>query len=214
MLRLKDSKVKKQKMIIVSPTMYSYIYHPNKVTNAVYNFSLIQERLLNAFIFYLQDTIKEHWEGHNYTRMNLFQEFKNGQIDRIKIPLKEIYVPQNYARVIESIKELASLIMDLSYRHEYSKNNCYITQGLSGQMFKKNKRTSHIEVEIDGKVVNLMVKIKLNNKRNPLDHSRIAYVIARHTLSKYTSQIYKLICFWKKEENSSVCFLNFEYGYD
>lgn len=72
MLRLKDSKGKKQKKIIMAPTMYSYIYQVNSVTNAVYDYPLIQERVLNALIFQFQDAIKEHKEGHDNTKLTLF----------------------------------------------------------------------------------------------------------------------------------------------
>jgi hypothetical protein len=104
MLRLKDSKRVNPKKIVLVPVMYKFIYQPNRVTNAVYSFSLIQERLLNALIFYLQEAIKERMDGHDYTKLSIFQEFENDQIYRFKIPLKEISTPQNYAHVKESIQ--------------------------------------------------------------------------------------------------------------
>jgi hypothetical protein len=73
MLMSKDSKGKKQKKIIIVPAMYNYIYQPNRMTNANYDYSLIQERLLNAKIFYLQEVIKELMGVHNYTILTLFQ---------------------------------------------------------------------------------------------------------------------------------------------
>lgn len=196
----KDSKGNKQKKIIIVPVMYKFIYQPNRVTNAVYSYSLIQERLLNALIFYLQEAIKERMDGHDYTKMVLFQEFQNDQIYRFKIPLKEISTPQNYARVKESLKKLASLVVEIPYRDEQTKKQMTRYTGLIRvNVPKNNERTSHIEVETEKRVARMLIEIDMNKQGQPINYTRFEYQIAQNASSKYTSRIYKLLCSWRSK---------------
>ena len=80
MLILIDIKGRKQKKIKTVPAVRNYIYQPIRVTNSVYVYSLIQECLLNARIFYLQEVIKERMGVHHYTKLTLFQQFQSDQI--------------------------------------------------------------------------------------------------------------------------------------
>jgi hypothetical protein len=200
MLILKDSQGKKQRKIIMVPAVRNYIYQPNRVTNAVYVYSLIQERLLNALIFYLQEAIKERMGGHDYTNLALFKDFKAEQIYRFKIPLKEISTPQNYAHVKESIKKLASIVVEIPYRDEQTKKQMLRYTGLIRvNVPRNNERTSNIEVEIEKKVANLLIEIDLNKKGIPVNYTRFEYQIAQNASSKYTSRIYKLLCSWRNK---------------
>lgn len=197
---LKESKSKKHKKIIMVPAVCNYIYQPNRVTNAIYVYSLIQERLLNALIFYLQEAIKERMGGHDYTKLALFHMFQTDQIYRFKIPLKEISTPQNYGHVKESIKKLASLVVEIPYRDEHTKKQMLRYTGLiRANVPRNNERTSHIEVEIEKKVAHLLIEIDLNKEGKPVNYTRFEYQIAQNATSKYTSRIYKLLCSWRNK---------------
>jgi len=196
----RDSRGNKRKKILIVPGICKFIYQPNRVTNAVYSYSLIQERLLNALIFYLQEAIKERMDGHDYTKMVLFQEFQNDQIYRFKIPLKEISTPQNYAHVKESLKKLASLVVEIPYLDEHTKKQMMRYTGLIRvNVPKNNERTSHIEVEIEKRVARLLIEIDMNKEGQPINYTRFEYQIAQNASSKYTSRIYKLLCSWRSK---------------
>jgi len=196
----KDSRNINLKRTILIPEVDIYIYQPNRITNAIYDYSLIQERLLNALIFKLQDAIKEHWNGHDYTRLSLFQEFQNDKTYSFQILLKEISTPQNYAHVKDAIKGLASIIVEIPYRDEYTKKQMLHYTGLiRANVPKDNERTSYIEIEIEKEVAKLLIEIDINKQGQPINYTRFGYEIAQHASSKYTSRIYKLICSWKKK---------------
>src|ERR1035437_1052672 len=197
---LRDSKGNKQKRILLAPGISKFIYQPNRVTNAVYSFSLIQERLLNAFIFYLQEAIKERMDGNDYTKMLLFQEFQNDLVYRFNIPLKEISTPQNYPHVKESLKELASLVVEIPYRDEHTKKQMIRYTGfIRVNVPQNNERSSYIEVETEKKVARMLIEIDMNKDGQPINYTRFEYQIAQNASSKYSSRIYKLLCSWRSK---------------
>ena len=51
----------------------NYIFQPNCFTEAHYNCTLLQERLINAIINGLQDAILKRMHGGNYTQSKLFE---------------------------------------------------------------------------------------------------------------------------------------------
>ncbi len=202
---LKPFSTKKKKKVVMLPAIKSYVYQPNRVTNAVYDYSLIQERLFNAVIYYLQDAIKLSLKGESYTQLALFREFEQQQFIKIKIPLKEISIPQHYDQIKQSIKQLASVVIEIPYNDEITKEKRVIYKGLlSADVPQEASRTTHIEIEIDKRVAKLLIEIEQNKTGQPINYTRFVYEIAQNATNKYTSRIYKLICSWRKKGGFTI----------
>lgn len=202
---LVPSQTKKQKRLVMLPAIKSYIYQPNRITNAVYDYSLIQERIFNAVVFYLQDPIKLSLKGENYSQLRLFKEYEEESYIKIRIPLKEITIPQHYDQVKKSIKELASIVVEIPYRNETTKEDRLQYRGLlSADIPTDGTRTSYIEIEIDKRVAKILVEIEQNKVGQPINYTRFVYEIAQNASNKYTSRVYKLICSWRKKGGFTI----------
>jgi plasmid replication initiation protein len=190
----------KRNKIIMLPAVKDYIYQPNRVTNAIYDYSLTQEKIFNAVMFYLQDAIKVSRKGEDYTQLALFKDFKDSQFIKFKIPLKDLSIPQNYEHVKKSVKQLASIVVEIPYKDEVTKEEFIRYQGLLiANVPKENNRSSYIQVEIDKRIAKLLIDIEQNQYGQPINYTRFIYSIAQSAKNKYTSRIYKLICSWRKK---------------
>src|SRR5665648_769626 len=191
---------KKQQKIIMLPAFKDYIYQPNRVTNAIYDYSLTQEKVFNAVMFYLQDEIKFSRKGEYYTQLALFKDFSDSQFIKFKIPLKDLSIPQNYEHVKKAMKKLASIVIELPYKDEVTKEKYIRYQGLlNANVPVENNRSSFIQVEIDKRIAKLLIDIEQNQFGQPINYTRFLYSIAQSAKNKYTSRVYKLICSWRKK---------------
>ena len=196
----KPHKTKKTEKIIMLPAIRSYMYQPNRVTNAVYDYSLTQEKIFTAVMFYLQNAIAISRKGEDYTQLSLFKENATSSFIKFKIPLKDLSIPQNYEHVKKSVKQLASIVVEIPYKDEKTDENRIRYAGLlSADIPKENNRSSYIEVEIDKRIAKLLIDIEQNQYGQPINYTRFIYEIAQRAKNKYTSRIYKLICSWRKK---------------
>lgn len=199
-METKPYTTKKRQKIVSLPSIKNYVMQPNRVTNAVYDYSLIQERLFNAVIFYLQGAIQLSIKGENYEQLELWKNVpKNGYIN-ILIPLREISTPSNYDYVKSALKQLASIVVEIPYFNERTKSNWLrITGLLEANIPEKNDYSSHIEVSIKNDVAKFLIEIEKNANGDPIQYTRFLYQVAQSAKNKYTSRIYKLISSYKKK---------------
>ena len=182
------------------PEIKNYIYQPNRVTNSIYTYSLIQEKLLNAVIFYLQDAVKLSLKGQDYEQLTLWKDFSKESRIIIHIPLREISIPQHYDYVKNALKKLASMIVEIPYIEQETGKPWQKIRGLlSADIPDKSEYSSHIKILIDKDVAELLIKIDQNNLQQPINYTRFIYEIAQGASNKYTPRIYKLLCSWKKK---------------
>ena len=201
---------KKRKKVLMLPAFEDYIYQPNRVTNAIYEYSLTQEKVFNAVMYYLQDAIKISRNGADYTQLALFKEFNDSQFIKFDIPLKELSIPQNYEHVKKAIKQLASIVIEFPYKDKVTKENYMRYTGLlSANVPVENNRSSHIEVEIDKRIAKLLIDIEQNQFGQPINYTRFLYSIAQRAKNKYTSRVYKLLCSWRKKGGFVISLDNF-----
>jgi hypothetical protein len=180
------------------PEVKTYIFQPNCFTEANYNCTLIQERLINAVIFRLQDAIKRRMQGQNYIQLSLFGQNSHPFIS-IEIPLSEIAKPQQYKFVKISVTKLASIVVELKYRNEAKRENRIKLVGLFRvDIPEKGKRNSTILIEMDKMVARKLIEIDLNEQGKPINYTKFIYQVALVSKTMYTSRIYKLLCGWRK----------------
>jgi uncharacterized ParB-like nuclease family protein len=183
-------------MVTKIPT---YIFQPNCFTEANYNATLIQEKLINAVIYRLQEAINKRMHGENYIQLSLFGQNNNSFIT-IEIPLSEIARPPQYKFVKDSVKKLASIVVELKYRDEIRKENRIRITGLFRvDIPEKGKRNSKIFIEMDKKVAKKLIEIDLNEQGKPINYTKFIYQVALMSKTMYTTKIYKLLCGWRKK---------------
>ena len=184
---------------IIFQQLGDYIYQPNRITKAQYNYTLIQERLFTAVMYYLQEAIQKRMRGEIYTQLSLFEN--SVSYISFEIPLREITKnPAQYGFVKESIKELASKVVIIPYRNEVNKENRLRYVGLfRADIPEKGKRNSTIIIEIDKMVAKLLIEVDLDSQRKPVEFTKFIYQVAQKSRNKYTPRIYKLLCSWRKK---------------
>lgn len=196
---------KKRKKVIMLPAVKSYIYQPNRITNAIYDYSLIQERIFNTVMYHLQDAITISRKGADYTQLTLFKDFERSDSIAFKIPLKDIAIPQNYEYVKKAIEQLAGIVVSIPYIDEKTQKAFKHVAGLlKANIPETGDRSSTIEIIIDKHVAKMFIEIEKNPNGQPINYTRFIYEIAQRASNKYTSRIYKLICSWKKKGGFTI----------
>ena len=199
-METKTHLTKKRNKVVALPSIRQYVIQPNRITNSVYDYSLVQEKLFNAVMFYLQDAIKLSIKGENYTQLELWKNAPKPGFINILIPLNEITIPQHYSYVKEALKELAKIVVEVPYFNERTKSNwIHITGLLEANIPLENDYSSHIEVSIKNEVAKFLIEIEKNTNGDPIQYTRFLYQVAQASKNKYTSRIYKLISSYKKK---------------
>lgn len=201
----KTHRTKKQGKPVSLPTEKNYIYQPNRVTNAVYSYSLVQERLLNAVMYYLQDAISINLKGEDYRQLKLFKDAETSDNIRISIPLREITIPQHYEYVKKAVRQLAGIVVNIPYTDKKTNKDWeHVTGLLKANIPKTGDRSSEIEIFIDKLVAKKLIETEQNQLGQPINYTRFIYEIAQSAKNKYTSKIYKLLCSWRKKGGFSI----------
>ena len=121
---------KKKKKVVILPALRDYIIQPNRITNAVYDYNLIQERLFYCVMYYLQEAVQHQLKGESFKQLTIWQFSKENSSIRLLIPLKEISSHQNYDYVKQAIKQLASIVVEVPYYNEEKKAQWLYFTGL------------------------------------------------------------------------------------
>lgn len=191
---------KKRQKAVMLPELQDRIYTPNRVTNMDYDYSMIQERILNWVLFYLQDAIQGSMNGKDYTQLKLFNEDDRESI-LINIPLSYISTPQQYPRVRESAKLLAGILIAIPRNDSKLKEKRIRDQGLFSSVDspEKGQRSSFLTIELKKEVARLLVEIDFNKNGKPMNYTSFIFQIVMRAKNKYTSRIYKRISSWKEK---------------
>lgn len=191
---------KHRKKIVALPELRDYVYQPNRVTNALYDYSLIQEKIFNFVIFYLQEAIKRSLNGQDYGQLELFAN-SNENIIRLNVPLNYIAIPSQYGKVRESARQLAGIVVSLKKTDEKTGEKFLRFTGLFSevQIPLDTKRSSYLTIEIKKDVAKMLIEIDKGTNGKPRNYTGFNLQIANSGKNKYTSRIYKLISSWKEK---------------
>jgi len=186
----------------------SYIYQPNHLTEASYNYSLIQERIMNSVIYLLQDSIRLRMTGKDYRQLSLFNNNNNIVLN---IPLRLIASKSQYSAVKESCKELAGLVVEIRYTDKCQNEKRLKYTGLfKVDLPEERKRTSFMILEIDPDVAKILININLDDRQKPINFTRYYFKTAIEASKKYTPRIYKLLCCYRKRGYFEISLLEFK----
>lgn len=190
----------KRQKVIMLPEIINYIQQPNRVTEASYDYTLVQKKILTAVIYFLQEAIKNRLNGQTYEQMELFKQSANDKI-QLKIPLRELTPSKQYYNdVRESAKMLASIIVKLSGKDPFTgKAGTYFTGLMSVFIPDDYRYDRYMFVEIEKEVAKRLMEIEKNERGIPINYTRLAYEIIMRSKNKYTPRIYEMISSWKKK---------------
>lgn len=175
-----------------------YILQPNHVTNARYEYTLIQERIFTAIMYYLQDTIKDFIKYITPQQLELFKENKEDPT-RIKltIPLKHITRPSDYKSILPAAKKMIEIAISFPYETPAGidvKILPLITD--ADRPYGGTRRSGEMMLTITREVAEILINVQKRGNV-PVKYTRYVYQIAQNTASKYTSLLYKKIASWK-----------------
>lgn len=175
------------------------VKQPNRVTNAKYSYTLIQEKVFTFVIYELQEYIKRSMKGESVAQMNIFQR----ESDNIEVilPLKYIGRPSQYPLIRQSTEQICKVLVVLN---DLEKKERSVT-GLFSQVTspEENKRSNLIRIEIKKSVAQLLMQIDYNyNHRNNIsqaeEYTTFLLSVVQQSKNKYTPRIYKMISQWRK----------------
>jgi Initiator Replication protein len=193
----KTAKLKKE---IVLPANASTIFIPNRVTNAKYNYSLIQEKILNYVLYQLQDAIKTNMNGGNYKQLELFKEINQDRVG-LSIPMKAVVSANHYAEVREAAENLGKSVIRITQVDPNSGKRETRSLFLFGAIVTPldQTRNAMLKIELSKEVARLLVEIDINKMGKPSNYTSFQLQVALNAKNKYTPRIYKLISSWKEK---------------
>src|SRR5690606_2462667 len=132
-----------------------YITQPNRITNALSNYTLYQERIFTAIVYYLQQPIKLSFNGENYKQLELF----GSDMVMLNIPLREISNPREYPKVKEAIRHMASRNISIKYKDDKGKDRERTGGLFIADMPESGNGRGIIRVKFDPMVADLIIRM-------------------------------------------------------
>jgi len=180
---------------VTLPARQDYCFQPNRITDAIYDYTLIQEKLFNTVMFKLQDAIKISYKNENYQQLTLWKNLDfEGRIN-LKIPLGDITIPQHYQSVKIALEKLAGIVVKIPIDDKY----VYITGLLAARIPDVPDYNSIIDIYIEKTVAKYLVEVDKDFTGRPIRWTYFMYQVAQNATNKYTARIYKKLCSWKQK---------------
>lgn len=192
---MSEIKTKKTNKVIMLPEVREYIIQPNRITNAIYNYTLYQERIFTAILYYLQEPINNSMKNQPYNQLSMFSDTEV----KLQIPLREIAGPSEYRDVKKALKEMASIVLEVPYKDLQKQNWIEITNMFTARIPDKGNYSKNIEIVMKTSVAARLIEIDKDHNSRAINYTRFVYQIAQRAENKYTSRLYKIISSWKKK---------------
>lgn len=195
-----QKKIMKEKKLRTLPAEFKgLVFQSNRITNAKYDFSLIQERIFNAVMCKLREPIDDVMHGTPVLQLELFS---NENI-LVHIPLMAISKPAYYNKVRETLTEMATIKIEVP--HIYKNQPGTIVQGLLAAWIPDGRiRGGEIVVRIEKHVAQMLVTIDRNMQGRPMQYTSFMIGVCLQAKNKYTPRIYKFISSWKEKKGTRL----------
>lgn len=195
---IKKTAKRNQEVILSAKPEIMFI--PNRVTNAKYNYTLIQEKIFNYVLFNLQEAIKLSLNGKDYMQLQLFKNINEDRLS-ITIPIRNIVNPNHYPEVREAAENLAkSLIRIIQVNKETGQREMRSLTLFGAVVTPMDKqRNSELKIEMSKEVSRLLVEMDMNKVGMPSNYTSFDLQVVTRAKNKYTPRIYKKIESWKEK---------------
>ena len=171
------------------------IFISNRVTNAAYNYTLFEEKILNYLLFGLQQAVRANMNGNNHRQLDLFANSKD--YISLEIPMNEITKPDQYRELRAAVVNMGKTEVHI-YRHtEKLHKTIYLFRGTS--TWSADERSNTMIVDITHEVADLLIEVDKNRMGKPMHYTSFFLEVANSFSNKYGSRIYKLISGWKEK---------------
>jgi hypothetical protein len=171
---------KKRKKPSSLPIKIDYVVQPNRWTDARYETSLIGQKLLNAIIFNLQDAIQISFNNKDYTQLTLWKDCNSSSKINIKIPLRDISIPQHYDRLKSALKSMVGYVVEIPTE----KKTIRLDNLLTAEIPETPNYSSVIDIYMEKHVAKWLIEIEKDSSGHPIQWTRFMYQVAQSATTK------------------------------
>lgn len=172
---------------------------PNRVLEALAEFSVYQLRIYATIIELLQESLKRSFEEGSAA----VNEIVNQDVILLSIPLKKISKPSEYRDVKQSLLKMSKINCEITYSKNGKK------QIMSGSLFTADmpiepNRRSNITIRLHPQVARLMLTFQRNDQGQPTYYSKFDPEIVRKLRNKHTIRLYFFLCLWRNKRRLNI----------
>ncbi len=184
------------------PQISTIIRQPNRVTNAKYDYTLLQQKVLSYIMKELQGHIQFQLANKvSYQQLALFSEDNKVEI---KIVLKDIAKHhQDYDTIIDSIRDIRTVEINFPVKDQAGKRFIKYTSLLSDVIVPEDrKHVKEVFVTLEKSVAKELLNIQEG-------HTKYVYEIISKSTCKYTPKVYTYICRWRDKGGVKILYSEF-----
>lgn len=185
-------------MIPQLPQIMTMIKQPNRVTNARYDYTLLQQKALLIILTAMQEFIDAQLGAKGPIQLNFFNP--TAKSIELRLPLKSLAKkPTEYNELINTFEALRSISIEFPYKDKDGLNYKLFTGLIEqfavpvstpGEGEEKKKYRKDIIIWINRSLAERLVLIDGGYTKFHLE-------VALNAKCKYTPRIYQLMCKWK-----------------
>ena len=182
------------------PQQQDIVFVANRVIEASYNYSLIQEKIFNFLLFELQQAIKLSMNNQDYRQLALFKS-KNSTTIRVRILLRNLATPNNYLKVREAAAVMGKEQIRIKIVDENGKPATRIVQlFVAVETPDEGVRDSYLKIDMSEEVAQMLIDMDKRADGKAINYTSFILQVATGAVTnKYTPRIYKLISSWKNK---------------
>jgi hypothetical protein len=178
------------------PGTKSRIFQANRITNASYNYSLLQEKIFCYIMYALKGHIDKVMNGANVLQLDIFRAPDSNNI-AIIVPLKYIATPAQYKDVKKAAFDMMSRVIRMRGKDLKNRDTIEFT-GLFSSIVMTEERSGTLQVMIRRDVAEMLIDIPRNDAGRPVQYTGFILEVALKARNKYTPRMYKFISSWKE----------------
>lgn len=188
---------KKTKRDILIPDIKDItIFQSNRVTNAKYDYTLIQERVFTWVMYYLQDEIRQVMDGTSVTQLNIFSQLASEMLC-MNIPMHHLGSPSQYRDIRDAIQKISGVQILMANPEKKTIKWSGLFSSVEMPDRSHHKRSAMVTIEIRRDVAQMLIDVNYTKGR-PEQYTKYMLHVALQAKFKYTSKIYKLLCSYRE----------------
>lgn len=190
----------KSKRLFSVPDEYrKQVYQPNNITKSVYSYTLIQERIFNYMVYWLQTYMVKVMNGTQIQQLDLFHEVPNQDYIDIDIPMYLIAKPRQYNEVrIRALEMTTTAVKVETKRKNGEKIDAVQPIIVRVELEHVKKRTAILPIRMSKEVAMMMLNIE-RSSLSPINYTSFMLDVALSMGNKYSPRLYKLMSSWKEK---------------
>jgi len=189
---------RKKKEVMLPDLQGITVTHSNRVTNAIYEYTIMQERVFTWVMYHLQGYINDVMSGKQVVELDLFRP--QSDTFMITIPMNVIGKPSQYGDIRLAVEKIAGILVRM---HNVERETVKIAGLFSSVEMpdkEKNKRSNKVVIEMRHDVAKLLIDVDKNDRNRPAQYTKYMLHTAINAQCKHSSRIYKLLCSYREKQ--------------